>query len=83
MTPKPEILLVPPTPPKDVRGKKVVVQLSIDSTGVVKQAELQPSTGNRKFDEVLKRTALGWRFAPARDPSNRPVAVVYPVEFTF
>ena len=83
MAPSPEVLLVPPTPPGNVRGKQVVVRLNVDSTGVVKDAELIPSTGNRKYDDTLKRTALGWRFRAARDLTNRPVAVLFDVTFTF
>lgn len=81
--PSPEVLLVPPTPPGNVRGKAVVVRLQVDSTGVVKDAEIIPSTGNRKYDDTLKKTALGWRFRAARDASNRPVAVLFDVTFTF
>ena len=81
--PSPEVLLVPPTPPGNVRGKSVVVRLQVDSTGVVQDAQIIPSTGNRKYDATLKRTALGWRFRPARDPANRPVAVLFDVTFTF
>jgi TonB family protein len=81
--PSPEVLLVPPTPPGNVRGKRVVVRLAVDSAGVVNDAEIIPSTGNRKYDETLKRTALGWRFRAARDPSNRPVGVLFDVTFTF
>jgi hypothetical protein len=49
----------------------------------VKDAEIIPSTGDRKYDSSLKRVALGWKFRPARDPANRPVAVLFDVTFTF
>jgi len=40
-------------------------------------------TGNRGYDEQLKRTARDWKFNPARDvATNRPVAVLYDVTFT-
>jgi TonB family protein len=81
--PSPEVLLVPPTPPGNVRGKAVVVRLQVDSTGVVRDADIIPSTGNRKYDDTLKKTALGWRFRAARDAGNRPVAVLFDVTFTF
>jgi TonB family protein len=83
LAPSPEVLLVPPTPPGNVRGKVVVVRLSVDSTGVVRDAEIVPSTGNRKYDETLRRTALGWKFRPARNELNRTVAVIFEVTFTF
>ena len=40
----------------------------------MKDAEVIPSTGDRKFDSTLKRVALGWKFRAARGPDNRPVA---------
>ena len=83
LSPSPEVLLVPPTPPGNVRGKTVVVRLAVDSTGLVKDAEIIPSTGNRKYDDTLKKTAFGWRFRAARDLNNRPVAVLFDVTFTF
>jgi TonB family protein len=83
LSPSPEVLLVPPTPPGNLRGKEFVVRLAVDSTGVVKDAEIIPSTGNRKYDDTLKKTALGWRFRAARDAANRPVAVLFEVTFKF
>jgi protein TonB len=83
MTPSPEVLLIPPAAPGGVRGKSVVVRLAVDSVGVVKDAEVIPSTGDRKYDSALKRVALGWKFRPARDQSNRPISVLFDVTFTF
>lgn len=83
MTPSPEVLLIPPSAPGGVRGKTVVVRLAVDSIGAVRDAEIIPSTGDRKFDTALKRVALGWKFRAARDASNRPVAVLFDVTFTF
>ncbi len=80
---RPEVLLVPPTPPGNVRGKAVLVRLHVDSTGVVREAEIIPSTGNRKYDDTLKKTAFGWRFSAGRDKNNRPIAVLFDVTFTF
>lgn len=83
VTPSPEVLLIPPQAPGGVRGKTVVVRLAVDSVGIVKDAEIIPSTGDRKYDSALKRVALGWRFRPARDQTNRPVSVLFDVTFTF
>jgi TonB family protein len=83
MTPSPEVLLIPPAAPGGVRGKSVVVRLAVDSVGAVKDAEVIPSTGDRKYDSALKRVALGWKFRPARDQSNRPIGVLFDVTFTF
>jgi periplasmic protein TonB len=82
IAPSPEILLVPPPGPGRVRGKVVTVRMAVDTAGVVKSAEIIPSTGDRKYDDTLKRTALGWRFRPARDATNRPVSVVFDVQLT-
>lgn len=83
MTPSPEVLLIPPSAPGSVKGKAVVVRLAVDSIGSVRDAEIIPSTGDRKFDSALKRVALGWKFRPARDAANRPISVLFDVTFTF
>ena len=83
LAPSPEVLLIPPPAPGSVRGKTVVVRLAVDSAGVVRDAEILPSTGDRKYDGALKKVALGWRFRAARDLNNRPVATLFDVTFTF
>jgi protein TonB len=83
LAPYPEFLLIPPTAPGSVRGKTVVVRLAIDETGTVRDVALMPATGDRGYDKELRRVALGWKFKPARDPGNNPVAVQYDVTFSF
>lgn len=83
LSPTPEVLLVPPPAPGNVRGKTIVVRLEIDENGVVRGVELVPPTGNKSYDDALRRVALGWRFRPARDAANRPVAVTFDVTFSF
>ncbi len=84
LAPVPDFVLLPPTPaPGSARGRTIVVRLAIDATGAVKDVELIPSTGDRGFDQALRRTALGWHFRPARDASNTAVAVTYDVSFSF
>lgn len=83
IAPSPEVLLIPPTPSGKAKGKTTVVRMAVDSLGAVKDVEVIPSTGDRNFDEKIRRTAMGWRFKPARDPFNRPVNVLYDVTFTF
>ncbi|MBX6363266.1 MAG: energy transducer TonB, partial [Gemmatimonadetes bacterium] len=84
LAPSPEFLLLPPTPaPSSLKGRTIVVRVAIDATGVVRQVELLPSTGDRGYDRSLRETALGWRFRPARDASNRPIAITYDVSFSF
>jgi protein TonB len=83
LAPYPEFLLIPPSAPGGVRGKTVTVRLAIDESGTVRDVELVPATGDRGYDKELRRVALGWKFKPARDPANNPVAVQFDVVFTF
>lgn len=81
--PVPEVLLLPPPkPPKAVRGSTLVLRVSIDARGEVRDVEFR-STGDRRYDRELRRVAMDWRFRPARDPANRPVAVDYDVRLDF
>jgi TonB family protein len=63
-------------------ARTVVFILAVDAEGIVRDVELQPPTGDRRYDAALRRMALDWRFKPARDAANRPVAVKYPVTLT-
>lgn len=83
MSPVPDFVLLPPPQPRSVSGKTVVVRLAIDAVGVVHEVELIPPTGDRGFDQALRRTAMGWRFRPARDAANQAVAVNYDITFSF
>ncbi|HEV2148875.1 MAG TPA: hypothetical protein VGR37_15830 [Longimicrobiaceae bacterium] len=75
--PVPEFVLLPPSnAPRSVRGDSLLVRLSIDASGKVRDVDFR-STGDRGYDQKLRRTALEWRFRPARDASNKPVAVEY------
>ena len=81
--PSPTVILMPPVATRGVRGKTVVVRLDVDSTGVVRQVELAPPTGDRSYDNALRRVALGWKFKPARDSDNKAVPAAFEVTFTF
>ena len=81
--PVPMSVILPPTPPPRVRGRTVELRLSVDARGAVRQVEIVTPTGDRAFDNRLRRTALDWRFQPARDPENRPVAAQVPISFSF
>jgi protein TonB len=81
--PVPEFVLIPPSnPPRGVRGDSLVIRLQIDATGKVRDVEFR-STGDRGYDQKLRRTAMEWRFRPARGPDNRPTAVAYDVTLQF
>ncbi len=81
--PGPTPLPIPPPTPGSVHGKTIVVRLAIDATGKVHEVELIPSSGDRGFDQALRKTALGWHFRPARDAANAAVPVNYDVTFQF
>ncbi|NJD10136.1 MAG: energy transducer TonB, partial [Gemmatimonadetes bacterium] len=83
LAPSPNTILIPPQAPSAVKGRTVLVRLAVDSAGIVREVELVPSTGDRKYDEKLRKTAFGWRFRPARDAANRPVAAPFEFEYTF
>ncbi|CAN5710618.1 hypothetical protein BH23GEM5_BH23GEM5_02730 [soil metagenome] len=80
--PETDLLLIPPPRPRNMAARTVVFILAVDAEGVVRDVELQPPTGDRRYDAALRRMALDWRFKPARDAANRPVAVKYPVTLT-
>ncbi len=80
--PETDLLLIPPPRPRNMASRTVVFILAVDAEGVVREVELQPPTGDRRYDAALRRMALDWRFKPARDAANRPVAVKYPVTLT-
>jgi protein TonB len=83
LAPSPNRILLPPSAPASVKGRTITVRLAVDAQGEVRGVELIPPTGDRSYDDKLRKTALGWKFRPARDASNRPVAVSFDVEFTF
>lgn len=82
-TPDPEFISLPFAVPAAVRGRTAVVRFLVDSAGVVRDADLLTPTGDAGFDRLLRRTALGWRFRPARDLANRPMSALFDVSFQF
>ena len=81
--PAPLTILIPPAATRAVRGKNATVRLQVDSVGVVRDADVVVSSGDRGYDEKLRRIAMGWRFRPARDAANRPVAYPFEVSLRF
>jgi TonB family protein len=65
-------------------SRDVTLRLSINERGDVIDVEILTPTGNRGYDEQLKRTARDWKFNPAREiATNRAVAISdYRVTFT-
>jgi TonB family protein len=63
--------------------REVEMRLTISDRGIVTNVEILTPTGNRGYDEQLKRIARDWTFNPAREAAtNRAVAAFYPVHFT-
>lgn len=81
--PVPMSVILPPTPPASVRGRTVELRLTIDVRGTVREVEVVTPTGDRNYDNRLRRTAMDWRFQPARDQDNRAVAAEVPISFSF
>jgi TonB family protein len=81
--PVPLTILVPPAATDAVRGGSAMVRLQVDTAGRVRTADVVVSSGDRRYDEQLRRVALGWRFRPARDGANRPVPYPFEVSVGF
>lgn len=81
--PAPLTILIPPAATPAVRGKAATVRLQVDSVGVVRDADVVVSSGDRGYDEKLRRIAMGWRFRPARDAANRPVPYPFEISLRF
>jgi outer membrane biosynthesis protein TonB len=83
--PTPRGLILPPSDrPSSVRGKTITVYVFVNVRGTVvgDSTRLDPSTGDRRFDNRLKEQAAEWRFRPAtRD--GQPVASWFPYTITF
>jgi protein TonB len=80
--PSPTALMLQPTPPGNLRGRTVIVDLEIDPSGKVTEVQVKQSSGNSKYDSQLKKTAAEWRFHPARNRQGQAVTSVFQVTFT-
>jgi hypothetical protein len=79
--PQSDVLLIPPDRPSGVASQDVTVYLRVDIRGRVRDARLGASTGNRGYDDRIRRWAMGLVFRPAVNlDTNRPVEVEYPIE---
>lgn len=76
-----DVLLIPPDRPRGVASQTLVITLRVDVRGRVKDARLNVSTGNRGYDERVRRWAMDLVFRPAVNlDTNRPEEVDYPIE---
>ncbi len=71
-----------PTPPKSLAGRKIDITFQIDANGRVLEAQLRQSTGDSKYDSRLEKSALSWRFRPARNRQGEAVKATYTVTYT-
>jgi outer membrane biosynthesis protein TonB len=74
--PTPRGLILPPSDrPARVRGNTVTVYVFVSDRGTVMSdsTRIAPSSGDRGFDNLLRRQAADWVFNPARR-DGRPVA---------
>jgi TonB family protein len=72
--PTTDVLLIPPDRPNGVASQEITIRVTVDVRGRVRDARLTGSTGNRGFDERVRRWALSLVFRPAVDTeTNRPV----------
>ena len=81
--PAPLTILIPPAATAGVRGKAATVLLQVDTVGAVRDANVVVSSGDRDYDEALRRIAMRWRFRPARDAADRPVPYPFEVSLAF
>ena len=75
--PSPSALVIPPAAPKKLNGLTVVVNLTVDTNGRVLEARLEQSTGDSKYDAALRKSALNWRFKPARNQAGQAVRATF------
>ncbi len=72
--PATDVMLIPPDKPGGVTSQEITVRLTVDERGRVRDARLASSTGNRGYDERIRRWALTLLFRPAVNlDTNRPV----------
>ena len=76
--PTTDFLLIPPEKPRGVRAQELTIRVRVDERGRVKAARLLTGTGNRGYDEQIRRWAMQLGFRPAVNlDTNRPVEVDY------
>ncbi len=74
--PSPRGLILPPSDrPGKVRGKEIDVWVFVTARGevVADSTRIAPATGDRKFDDRLRKQAAEWVFEPAKR-GGQPVA---------
>ena len=55
-------------------GGRVVLKFKVTDTGAVESVEVATSTGFPKLDEAALAAGRNWKFQPAKDDADKPVA---------
>ncbi|HYR06981.1 MAG TPA: hypothetical protein VEQ60_04420 [Longimicrobium sp.] len=72
--PTSDVLQIPPDKPSSVPSQEITIRVTVDVRGRVREASLVRSTGNRGYDERVRRWAMTLVWRPAVDTAtNRPV----------
>lgn len=72
--PQTDVLPIPPDRPRNVASQEITIRVTVDVQGRVRDARLVNSTGNRGYDERIRRWALSLLFRPAVNlDTNRPI----------
>jgi TonB family protein len=67
----------------ELRGPRVVLDVTIDATGKVTGAEIVKSSGKVEIDQPTRVAMYDWWFEPKRDPSGNPVPDRFRFEIGF
>lgn len=82
VAPVPRGMILPPSDrPRAARGREITVWVFVSERGsvVADSTRLEPPTGDRRYDQRLKRSASEWVFEPARR-AGRAVGAWYPYQ---
>jgi protein TonB len=78
--PQTDLLIIPPDRPRGMPSRTLTITLRVDIRGRVRNAQLSESTGNRGYDDRVRRWAMDLVFRPAVNiDTNRPEEVDYPI----
>ncbi|HLM65951.1 MAG TPA: hypothetical protein VK358_00420 [Longimicrobium sp.] len=78
--PQTDLLIIPPDRPRGMPSRTLTITLRVDARGRVRDARLSDSTGNRGYDDRVRRWAMDLVFRPAVNmDTNRPEEVDYPI----
>jgi TonB family protein len=65
--PSTDLILLPPQKPSGMRTQEVTIRFYVNRRGKVTRVDVLNSTGNRRYDDELRRRMAEYEFTPARD----------------